>query len=101
MLKKIVPLMCLLLFAGCETTTVDYLTVASYPEEVLLKFGDGTTCTTPCPLYVQENLTMTVAKAGYIAQEWTLLEGQTGFLQIELELAAPTSEVEETALPDI
>ncbi|MCI5044959.1 MAG: hypothetical protein MRY72_09700 [Aquisalinus sp.] len=100
MLKKII-LAALFIVAGCETTSVDYLTISSAPTEALLKFGDGSTCTTPCPLYVTENLTMTIAKAGYIAQEWTLIEGQTGYLQINLELAAPTEEVEETALPDL
>ncbi|MCI5046207.1 MAG: hypothetical protein MRY59_01800 [Aquisalinus sp.] len=100
MFKRII-LASLLFMAGCETATVDYLTISSAPAEALLKFGDGTTCTTPCPLYVTENLTMTIAKAGYIAQEWTLIEGQTGYLQINLELAAPTEEVEETALPDL
>ena len=89
-----------LALSACATLP-EYVTVESTPDEVLLKFPDGSSCETPCPIIVTHSMKVSAAKAGYIAQEFILEPGQRGSLMLTMELAAPTKAVEEEALPDL
>ena len=91
----------LLAVSGCVTPGQDFLVIESDPTDAQLKFPDGLTCTTPCPVTLAEDLNVTVAKAGYISAEYFLPAGQTGRVILRLDLAAPTTEVEESDLPDL
>ena len=81
--------------------TYPYLLVESVPTGATLTFTGGTTCETPCPVNVTFEMKMTVAKAGYKPITYTLYGNDPGELLVELELAAPTTGVEEGALPDL
>lgn len=97
-----VSLLCLL-STGCITppTPSDILMVNSSPMGASVSFPDGTKCETPCPVIVSENMQMTIAKAGYKAVRKNLAPGINGTMMIPLELVAPTTNVEESALPDL
>lgn len=84
-----------------KTPDYKYIMVETDPPGAILTFPDGTTCETPCPVNVTEEMTMEVAKAGYKAQAYRLYGNSQERLVIELELVAPTTDVEETALPDL
>lgn len=102
-MKKLIAVLlvfCFGLLTACVTPP-SYLLVESDPSGALIKFQDGRTCTTPCPITVDYPATITIAKAGYIAQEHPLTVGQTGSLSLTLQLAAPTTIIEETAMPDL
>ncbi|GGD03256.1 PEGA domain-containing protein [Aquisalinus flavus] len=81
--------------------TYPYLLVDSVPSGATLTFTGGTTCETPCPVNVTFQMKMTVAKAGYKPVTYTLYGNNPGELVVELELVAPTTSVEEGALPDL
>jgi hypothetical protein len=103
-MKKLLLVMCICVgLAACvtETETSPYLIVETVPSGALLSFPDGTTCETPCPVYISEPLTMRVAKAGFLSVTRDLAPGMTGRTTIILELAAPTMEIEESTLPDL
>lgn len=95
--------------ASCSTSTpgkkgekdYPYLLVDSVPSGATLTFTGGASCETPCPVNVTFQMKMTVAKAGYKPVTYTLYGNNPGDLIVELELVAPTTSVEEGALPDL
>ena len=94
----------LMALTACEVTPAydsNKLVVDSIPQGALVSFPDGSTCETPCPVLVTEPVQMTIARAGYKAEQRELLAGMTGTMTIIMELVAPTTEVEETALPEL
>ncbi|NHK27619.1 hypothetical protein FF098_006875 [Parvularcula flava] len=81
--------------------TYPYLLVVTVPSGATLTFTGGDTCETPCPVNVTFQMKMTIAKAGYKPITYTLYGNNPGELLVELELVAPTTSVEEGALPDL
>jgi len=84
-----------------QKKTYPYLLVETIPSGATLSFPEGTTCETPCPVNVTYQMRMTIAKAGYKPIVYTLYDNSPGELLVELELVAPTTEVEEGALPEL
>lgn len=93
--------------AACTVTTTPVppenpiMLINTVPSEAQLTFDTGFVCTSPCKVELPYPMTVKVAKAGFVPQE-NLLE----WLPAEeviwvLELAAPTTEVEEQALPEL
>lgn len=60
-------------------------------------FGE---CETPCTVRVDQARYVTIAKAGYTPQTIRLEPGGKT-ISVELELAAPTGEVDTQTLPDL
>ena len=78
-----------------------YMHVDTYPQGATLSFPDGTNCTTPCRVLVPEPINMVIGKAGYKAVTTTLVRSQKGRAAYTLELSAPTTNVEESSLPEL
>ena len=85
--------------AGCMTTDGMRMIKSDPPGALVTVEGYGT-CETPCTVKIDSERLMTVAKAGYKARRFRLAPGDGSF-KVKLELAAPTDDVDETALPDI
>jgi hypothetical protein len=91
-----------LLLAACETVGGPKLTeIVTDPPGALVRveggYGD---CTSPCVIEFDVTRTITIAKAGFKPQRLTLQPGK-GQVVIKLELAAPTTGVEEGELPKL
>ena len=63
----------------------------------IAEFGE---CETPCTVKLDELREMTVAKAGYKAQRFYVAPGSKE-VHVILQLAAPTKDVDTTALPSL
>lgn len=87
--------------AGSMATTSPYLQIESDPTGALVTFPDKSSCETPCTVEVTYDMVITVAKIGYKPRSYNAPTGASGDLMVTLEEAAPTTAVEETALPDL
>lgn len=90
-----------LLAAACATTKGPTITlVESDPPGALVQVEGFGECEAPCTIELDAPRSLTIAKAGYDAQRLTLEPGKKR-LRVKLTLSAPTTEVDEEALPDI
>lgn len=87
--------------ASCQTVGgVTLRTINTIPAGAKLTVSGYGECETPCSVALDQPRRATIAKAGFIKQDVILQPGR-GDLTFELSLAAPTSDVDATALPDI
>ena len=90
------------LLGGCVTVgggTATRMIVTEPPGAVLTIDGAGE-CETPCSVKLAGPLRARIAKAGFVATTVTLTPGR-GDIVIPLELAAPSTGVDTTALPEL
>ena len=97
-------LICLLIaqfVSACATTSGSTITlVETDPPGALVRVEGFGECEAPCTIELDAPRSLTIAKAGYDAQRLTLEPG-TKRVQIKLNLSAPTTSVEEEALPEL
>ena len=85
---------------GCLATTEGARKIKSKPSGALVTIEGYGECETPCTVRLNGQRNVIVAKAGYKAQRFAIApEGPT--IKVELELAAPTDEVDAEALPEL
>lgn len=89
-----------LILQGCLSTTGDVRTITSDPAGALVRIEGYGECETPCTVKLNRRHEVTVAKAGYVAQRFGILPGRNN-VHVILELAAPTSDVDAEALPEL
>lgn len=90
-----------LLLPACATTGGSSITlVETIPAGALVQVNGFGDCQSPCRIELDKPRNLTIAKAGYDAQRITLSPG-TKVLRVTLSLSAPTTGVEEDALPEL
>lgn len=90
-----------LLIPACATTGGASITlVETDPPGALVQVEGFGECEAPCTIELDAPRNLTIAKAGYDAQRLTLSPG-TKKLRVKLTLSAPTTDVEEEALPEL
>jgi hypothetical protein len=93
--------MAALLSAACATMKGPTITlVETDPPGALVQVEGFGECEAPCRIELDAPRYLTIAKAGYDAQRLTLEPGKKR-LHIKLNLSAPTTSVDEEALPDL
>ena len=89
------------LLSACATAKGPTITlVETDPPGALVQVEGFGECESPCRIELDAPRTLTIAKAGYDAQRLTLEPGKKR-LQVNLKLSAPTTDVEEAALPEL
>ncbi|MEO0879812.1 MAG: PEGA domain-containing protein [Pseudomonadota bacterium] len=83
---------------GCASSNLTE--VVSTPSDATITVDGAGDCQTPCTIEVLSPIGITVAKTGYAPQRMYLSPGGKR-VNVKLELAAPTEEVDEAALPDL
>ena len=89
------------LTSGCFGGGGGVKTIISSPNNALVTITGYGNCTTPCSIEVDVPREITVAKAGYLPRRFTLSSASPNEIEIELPLAAPSSDVSTTSLPEI
>lgn len=93
-----------LTLGGCKTlgggSGTTLTTVTTEPAGALVTVEGFGECETPCTIEIDKPRNITIAKAGYDPQKLVLLPGKKK-LNVTLELSAPTTEVDETELPEL
>ena len=88
------------LAGGCASGRGPITTIDSEPAGALVKVDGFGECETPCVIQHDAPRRVTVAKAGFRKRVFDIRPGD-GEVVVELELAAPTEEVETDALPPL
>lgn len=90
--------------AGCKTLGLDDGTtltlVSTTPPGALVRIPGFGECETPCTIEIDQPREILIAKAGFDPKRVTLTPGKKR-VDIVLDLSAPTTGVDETALPDL
>jgi len=97
---RVLALPALLLISACVTTQGNVTSLTSEPSGASVAVEGYEDCETPCTIQLSAPLNVTVAKAGYKPQRMVLQPGRKK-VHVRLELAAPTSGVEATSLPEL
>lgn len=74
--------------------------VSTTPPGAIVRVDGFGECEAPCTIEIDRPREIVVAKAGYNPQRLTLQPGKRR-VDVVLELSAPTTDVDETALPDL
>lgn len=86
---------------GCFLTTKSGVReIVSNPPGALVTVEGFGECETPCTVRLDERRRVTVAKAGYAAQRF-FIAPKGPPVEVTLDLAAPTGDVDAEALPEI
>lgn len=86
--------------SGCLTTSGEVSQINSTPPGALVSVNGVGECETPCTVELNQLRRVTIAKAGYKPFRFVLPpDGRD--ISVELELVAPTEDVDAVALPDI
>ena len=102
---RVLTIGALALAAGCKTltggapaSTITLINSDPAGAEVTIEgFGE---CVTPCRVEIDKPRAVKVAKAGYLAQNFQITPDKKR-VDLKLELAAPTTDVDATALPEL
>ncbi|MEL7486716.1 MAG: PEGA domain-containing protein [Pseudomonadota bacterium] len=89
-----------LVLGGCVTSGGNGTLITSTPSAANVSAPGFTDCETPCRMTLSSTTRITVAKAGYTPQRFDVKPGKRK-VAVTLELAAPTEDVDESALPDL
>jgi hypothetical protein len=90
-----------LLIAACETTPSNTLVrVETTPPGAVLSIDGFGECETPCTIEIDREREAQLAKAGFNPQKIILRPG-VKTLAIAMELAAPTTTVDEASIPEL
>lgn len=90
----------LLAATGCVTFGSDAAKIVTVPPGATVRVDGFGECETPCTVKVDQPRYVTIAKAGYKAQRIRISPDQSK-VEVELELAAPTEDVDAQTLPDL
>ena len=91
----------LLLVAACQSApSTSIVRVETTPAGAVLSIAGFGECETPCTIAVDREREAQIAKAGFKPQTVVLKPGAKT-LAVALELAAPTTAVDETGMPEI
>lgn len=99
----------LLLASGCVTDDIGFggigagarnVTVVSEPPGAVLTVEGAGECETPCVVRLDGSKKARLAKAGFVAMN-VVLTPDKRTIAIPLELAAPSGDVDSTALPEL
>ncbi|MEM9013558.1 MAG: PEGA domain-containing protein [Pseudomonadota bacterium] len=100
MIRSVTCVIASILLAACATTDPNQIAIDSMPSGALVQIDGFDPCETPCTVaQVIAPITAQIAKAGYLSQEVTLSPGDR--VVVDLTLAAPTSDVDAVALPEL
>lgn len=92
------------LVAGCKTLgggQANTITlIESTPSGALVRVEGFGECETPCRVEIDKPRMVTVAKAGFNAQRFQIVPKRKR-VDVTLELAAPTRDVDSGELPDL
>ena len=86
--------------SGCLFTSGNIRKIKTVPSGALVTVDGLGECETPCTVEVKQRRRATIAKAGYKSLR-IYLEPDGEDVSIEMELAAPTEDVDAIALPDL
>lgn len=89
-----------LLLSGCKTFGNNLTLVSSDPPGATVNVEGFGECEAPCTIELDAPRAVTIAKAGYDAQRIILEPGKKK-IEVVLKLSAPTTEVDEEALPEV
>ena len=73
--------------------------ITSSPSGALVQMAGFGECETPCTVKIDGPRDITVAKAGYNPKRLRIQPG--GDINVDLDLAAPTEDVDAVTLPDL
>ena len=100
-MTRIGLLLTMMLFLnGCLATLGDVREITTNPSGATITVEDAGECVSPCAVKLTKPSLMTVAKAGYKAQYYRVQPGGAP-VHFDLELAAPTEDVDTETLPDL
>ena len=85
---------------GCMLTSGNISEINTLPSGALVTVEGLGQCETPCTLELEQRRLLTIAKAGYKPVR-IMLKPNGKNVSIELQLAAPTKDVDTVALPEI
>ena len=74
--------------------------VETEPQGALIRVEGFGECQSPCRIEVDTTRNLTIAKAGYNAER-IVIDPQSKKVLVRLTLSAPTTDVEEDALPEL
>lgn len=86
--------------AGCASSGVRRAEVVTLPEGAVVRVEGFGECISPCTIALDAPRTVTIAKTGYKAQRIVVRPGERR-VRVELDLAAPTTAVEESEIPEL
>lgn len=96
-LLLLVPLLCV----ACQTSpSTTLVRVETTPSGALLSIAGFGECETPCTIEIDREREAQIAKAGFHPKKIVLKPGAKTFA-VTLELAAPTTAVDESAIPEL
>ncbi len=89
-----------MLLSGCLMTSSGTRVINSTPPGATVTVAGFGECETPCEIKLDDRRVVVVAKAGYKPQRFLIApEGPT--VEVILQLAAPTGDVDAEDLPDL
>jgi PEGA domain-containing protein len=88
------------LLSGCLLSSGNVSRINTLPSGALVTVEGLGECETPCTIELKQRRRITIAKAGYKSLRIDL-EPDGNDVSIELELAAPTQDIDAIALPDL
>jgi hypothetical protein len=86
--------------AGCAATGAKRTEVVTKPAGAVVRVEGFGECLSPCVIELDAARNVTIAKAGYKAQN-IVIRPDGRRVVVELELAAPTTDVEESEIPEL
>ena len=98
--RSAVMLAIVLSVSACQTLGSNLARIETNPPGALVRVEGFGSCESPCTIELDAVRKVTVAKAGYLKEEFEIAPG-AGVIRLDMALAAPTEDVESTALPDL
>ena len=99
-MMRLLMIIALLAATGCVTFGAGSTKFVTKPPGALVRVEGGGECETPCTVKFDRPREVTIAKVGYQAQRLRVGPDRSK-VNVELELVAPTGEVEETRMPEL
>ena len=99
-MMKFVSAIGLLFMSGCMATSGAIREISTDPQGAQITIVGYGECTSPCTIKLDGPRQIKVAKAGFVSKTYEITPGMKDMV-IPLELAAPSGDVDETALPEL
>lgn len=100
MMRRLAMAVAVLSAAGCATSGVRITEVSTTPPGALVRVEGFGECESPCRISIDRPRQLTIAKAGFKAERLEIRPGQKR-VEVALQLAAPTEDVDQSILPDL
>ncbi len=98
---RFLPIAAALALAACNTTKGPQIAlVETEPAGALVRVEGFGECESPCRIELDAPRNLTIAKAGYDAER-IVIEPESKKVLVKLKLSAPTTKVDEVALPEL